>query len=55
MTKLRFNTALCPLPIFGVLILAATSWAQQHPPVIEKLAETYGLDSFADRSDPLHL
>ena len=46
MTKLRFNTALCLLPAFGVLILAASSWAQQRPPIIEKLAKTYGLESF---------
>jgi hypothetical protein len=46
MTKLRFNRALCLLPIFGVLILAAAAWAQQRPPIIEKLAKTYGLDSF---------
>jgi hypothetical protein len=46
MTKLRFNTALCFLPILGVLILSASSWAQQRPPTIEKLAKTYGLDSF---------
>ena len=46
MTNSRFNTALCLLPIFGVLILSATSSAQQRPPVIEKLAKTYGLDSF---------
>ena len=46
MTNSRFRTALCLLPIFGVLILSATSWAQQRPPIIEKLAKTYGLDSF---------
>ena len=46
MTNSRIRTALCLLPIFGVLILAATSWGQQRPPIIEKLAKTYGLDSF---------
>ncbi len=30
---------------FGVLVLAATSWAQK-PPIAEKMAKTYGLDSF---------
>ena len=30
---------------FGILVLAATSWAQQRPP-IEQIAKTYGLDSF---------
>jgi hypothetical protein len=34
------------LPVFGVLVLAATSWAQQRPPIVEKLAKTYGLESF---------
>src|SRR5437660_12220203 len=29
-----------------LLILAATSGAQQRPPIVEKLAKTYGLDSF---------
>jgi hypothetical protein len=31
---------------FGVLILAATSWAQTLPPIAEQIAKTYGLDSF---------
>jgi len=30
---------------FGLLVLAATSWAQK-PPIAEKIAKTYGLDSF---------
>ena len=34
------------LLFFGVLILAATSRAQTRPPIAEKIAETYGLDSF---------
>ena len=46
MTNSRFSTALCLLPIFGVLILAATSWAQQRPPIADKMAKTHGLDSF---------
>jgi len=46
MTNSRFSTALCLLPIFGVLTLAATSWGQQRPPIVEKLAKSYGLDSF---------
>jgi hypothetical protein len=28
------------------MILATSSWAQQRPPVVEKLAKTYGLDSY---------
>ena len=30
----------------GVLVLAPNSWAQQRPPILEKIAKTYGLDSF---------
>ena len=29
-----------------VLTLAVTSWAQQHAPIIEQIAKTYGLDSW---------
>lgn len=29
-----------------LLILPATSWAQQRPPIAEQVAKTYGLDSF---------
>src|SRR6516225_2681393 len=43
MTNSRFSTALCLLSIFGVPILAAASSAQQRPPILEKLAKTYGL------------
>jgi hypothetical protein len=46
MTNSRFNAALYLLPIFGVLILAATSWAQQRPSIADKMAKTHGLDSF---------
>jgi hypothetical protein len=31
---------------FGVLVLATTCWAQNRPPIAEKIAKTYGLDSF---------
>jgi hypothetical protein len=31
---------------FAVLVLAATSWAQTRPPILEKIAKTYGLESF---------
>jgi hypothetical protein len=45
MTKLgRSTTILCL--VFGVLVLAATSWAQTRPPIAEQIAKTYGLDSF---------
>jgi hypothetical protein len=46
MTNSRCNTAFRLLLVFGVLIFAATSWAQQRPPIVEKLANTYGLQSF---------
>ena len=46
MTSSRCNTAMRLLPVFGILVLAATSGAQQRPPIVEKLAKTYGLDSF---------
>src|SRR5215471_8840804 len=29
-----------------LLLLPATSWAQQRPPIAEQMAKTYGLDSF---------
>src|SRR5438477_2855875 len=29
-----------------LLILPATSWAQQRPPIAEQMAKTYGLDWF---------
>jgi hypothetical protein len=35
------------LLVLGVLVLAATSWAQKRPPISEKIAKTYGLDSFS--------
>ena len=31
---------------FWVLVLAATPWAQQRPPILEQIAKTYGLDSW---------
>lgn len=46
MTKLRWNRAMRVLLGLGVLVLASTSWAQQRPAVIDKLAKTYGIDSF---------
>jgi hypothetical protein len=32
--------------VFAVLLLAASSWAQTRPPILEKVAKTYGLDSW---------
>lgn len=31
---------------FWVVVLAATSWAQQRPPIVEQVAKTYGIDSW---------
>ena len=31
---------------FGMLLLAASSWAQKRPPIAERIARTYGLESF---------
>src|SRR5260370_7560270 len=45
MTKLGRSTTICCL-FFGVLVLAATSWAQTRPRIAEQIAKTYGLDSF---------
>ena len=46
MTSLPCGTAMRILPIFGLSILAATSLAQTRPPILEKVAKTYGLDSW---------
>src|SRR5690348_4772747 len=39
---------LTPIPflIFGMLILASTSWAQTRSPIAEQIAKAYGLDLF---------
>ncbi len=34
------------LLLSGMLLLGANSWAQQRDPIIEKIAKTYGLDSY---------
>jgi hypothetical protein len=34
------------LLFLGVVVLAATSWAQARPPIFEKVAKTYGLDTW---------
>src|SRR5580704_5892037 len=43
----RSHAAIRRLPILGVLFLAVTAWAQTRPPIVEKLADTYGLKSFS--------
>ena len=32
--------------VFGLLVLAASSWAQQRPPILDQIAKTYGIDSW---------
>ncbi len=46
MRSLRRIKAIHLLPILGLLLLAATSWAQSRPPILEKVAKTYGLGSW---------
>src|SRR5262245_15714936 len=45
MTKLGRSTTIRGL-LFGVLVLAATSWAQTRPPIVDQMAKTHGIDSF---------
>jgi hypothetical protein len=45
MTRPR-RLALISFSVVGLLVLAATSRAQTHPPILEQLAKAYGLDSF---------
>jgi hypothetical protein len=40
------RVTIMPILVFGVLVLAATCWAQNRPPIAEQMAKTYGLDSF---------
>lgn len=46
MTNASRVTMICLL-VCGMLVLAATSWAQTRPPILEQIAKTYGLESFA--------
>jgi hypothetical protein len=45
MTKFRHSTTIGFL-LFGMLLLAAHSRAQERPAILEKVAKTYGLDSW---------
>ena len=45
MMKLRLVTTTVCL-ILGVLILALNSWAQERPPILDKVAKTSGVDSW---------
>ena len=51
MTRLGRSTTIHFL-FFGMLVLAAPSWAQTRPPIAEQIAKTYGLDSF-DKIDSI--
>jgi len=44
MTKCSVMAICCPF--LGLALLASTSRAQTRPPIVEKLAKTYGLDSY---------
>jgi hypothetical protein len=44
--KLVSRATMIRFMAFVVLILAATSWAQTRPPIVEKVAKAYGLDSY---------
>ncbi len=45
MTKWGKSTTIYSL-LLGVLVLAPGCWAQQRPPILEKIAKTYGIDSW---------
>jgi hypothetical protein len=45
MTGSRRKTLISSLA-FAVLFLSPAIWAQSRPPIVEKIAQTYGLDSF---------
>ena len=45
MTNLHRSMTICCLGL-GVLLFAGTSQAQTRPPIVEKLAKTYGFDSW---------
>jgi hypothetical protein len=45
MTNPRRVTTTCALAL-GVLVLAASSRARERPPIVERIAKTYGLGSF---------
>src|SRR5215813_6339797 len=46
MTSFRCGVVARILAIFGLLFPAVTSLAQTRPPILEKVAKTYGLDSW---------
>ncbi|HYB11614.1 MAG TPA: hypothetical protein VEJ16_18300 [Alphaproteobacteria bacterium] len=46
MTKLNGLDAIRLVAFGALLVLPATSWAQQRPPILDQVAKTYGIDSF---------
>jgi len=46
--KKSSSVAIVGLMGFWVSVLAATSWAQQRAPILEKIAKTYGLDEYGE-------
>jgi hypothetical protein len=45
-TKKRGNSTTILCLLFGLLVPAPSSWAQNRAPIIEQIAKTYGLDSY---------
>lgn len=43
---MTIRTMTIRLLVFGVIVLSAASWAQTRPPILERVAKAYGLDSF---------
>lgn len=46
MTKLRRTTMIHCVFLGVLLVVAASSWAQERAPILEKIAKAYGLDSY---------
>ena len=46
MKNLRCGTTIRLLTVFVALVCTVTSWAQQRPPIVEKLAKAYGFGSW---------
>jgi len=44
--KKSSRSSMIRLLVFAVLVLAPNSWAQERAPILEKIAKTYGIDSF---------
>jgi len=47
MTRSRLITAIRLFTIAAILLLAVTSWGQTRPPILDRMAKTYGIDSWA--------